>query len=626
MSNLLFFAASALFAELDAFSVGVLVSLDVALVALLVLNYRGHTTTAASLFIVALLLTAIVTTISDSNYYSRVAHLYVIAIMFALIMLGWRSAVVVGMVALVASSVLLTISEPQLYRRLTPTTWWSSVLDSGFVLYILLAARHVALHEHQAREAALKALHVAEQRYQMLFEHATFALVQLAPDGTILAANQTWRSFYGAQVGQIVGTAAQAYHTADEMVELNAYIKDVLASHKPMQQTLSLNAPTGGKVWVEVTTMLRDDNVIWISLRDISQQKLREQILHQKARLVEMVSNAIIETDANFQITTWNPAAARIYGFTTAEAIGQRVSHIVKADAVLATEALNHLLAHGEWSGELLQHRKDGTPIIVLSSVRVLRDDNGTVTGFLGVGADISSTRELADERYRKRQLQQVVATHSRSLRDPLAAMLLDVHLLQNNPDDSVRRISLESLQHHVDGFERQIRSLLLMTHLDDDETPYPMPIESVDVADLLRVVHQRHKIFAQQQRQTFELVDLPPSLQIQGGRLELERVFDDLVSYGLRRTSIGGALRIHARATATQTQIRMLCDREQGADAGTGRRPATDNGEAHDEATGHHRELDTVRKLVRLNGGNLAIDITAHQLTFILTLPLRLR
>lgn len=626
VSNLLYFAIAVLLNEMNLLAFGVLVGHVVTLAGLLLLNYRGHTTSAAQIFIAAIFLTIVAITLSDAGYFPRIAQLYVIMVMLALTLLGARMALIVGAASLLTSSTLLLLSEAGIRNHYTFTTWLSAVLDSGFVLYLLMAARYVALHEHQAHTSAMKALDDSEQRYQLLFENAPFGLVHLAADGTILLANTTWQSFFQATIGEQVGNVAEPYLTGEELAAMQSYRDEVLASTGPTRCELALTSPKGSKLWVEVSSLHQADGTIWVMARDFTFQKLRELALQQKARLVEMVSNAIIETDNEFLITTWNPAAERIYGYSRDEVLGKHVGDILASESAQSSSGLAKLVENGEWSGEIIQHRKDGTVISVLVSARVLRDDQGRLVGYLGVAADVTSVHELADERYRKQQLQQLVATHSRSLRDPLAAMLLDLHMLQNSTDDVLRKTTLDSFQHNVDNFERHIRSLLLMTHLDDDDTPYPMPIESVDLADLLRTVHLRHKVYAQQQRQTFELVDVPPTLMIQSGQLELERVFDDLVSYGLRRAEVGGLFRISVLVASVQVQVRILYERDRDKESDTLRRLAAGQSDALRVDTQHSRELEVARKILRLNRGSLVIDLTEKQVAFIITLPLRLR
>ena len=56
--------------------------------------------------------------------------------------------------------------------------------------------------------------------------------------------------------------------------------------------------------------------------------------------LIAVSPTAIVTTDADFQVTSWNPAAERLFGFTAAEAIGRNVDDLVCNDEQVRAEGL----------------------------------------------------------------------------------------------------------------------------------------------------------------------------------------------------------------------------------------------------------------------------------------------
>jgi hemerythrin-like metal-binding protein/PAS domain S-box-containing protein len=75
---------------------------------------------------------------------------------------------------------------------------------------------------------------------------------------------------------------------------------------------------------------------------------------------------ATMVRDADGTIRQWSAGCERLYGFTAAEAIG-RTAHELLQTEFPATVIEDALRRDGEWSGGLRQHRKDGTPILVLT-------------------------------------------------------------------------------------------------------------------------------------------------------------------------------------------------------------------------------------------------------------------
>src|SRR5262245_5355791 len=92
--------------------------------------------------------------------------------------------------------------------------------------------------------------------------------------------------------------------------------------------------------------------------------KLPDDIaLRHLARVVESSDDAIITKDLNSIITSWNPAAERMFGYTEEEAIGKSIRILIPADLqgeedmvlakIRAGEKVNHY--------ETIRQRKDGT-------------------------------------------------------------------------------------------------------------------------------------------------------------------------------------------------------------------------------------------------------------------------
>ena len=109
-------------------------------------------------------------------------------------------------------------------------------------------------------------------------------------------------------------------------------------------------------------------------------------------------TDSIVITDPNARIISVNPAFTRITGFEAAEMLG-------KNPGVLGSEHQNRdifqdmwrdLSSKGEWSGELLNRRKDGRQYTLALSITASRDATGTLQHFIGIGRDISVQKQVA--------------------------------------------------------------------------------------------------------------------------------------------------------------------------------------------------------------------------------------
>jgi PAS domain S-box-containing protein len=113
------------------------------------------------------------------------------------------------------------------------------------------------------------------------------------------------------------------------------------------------------------------------------------------AAIIESSEDAIISKDLNGRITSWNPAAQRLFGWSAAEVVGQPITIIIPPDRQ-AEEALTlERIAQGEVVShyETVRLRKDGTPIEISQALSPIKDVTGRVVGASKIARDITSRR-----------------------------------------------------------------------------------------------------------------------------------------------------------------------------------------------------------------------------------------
>ena len=110
------------------------------------------------------------------------------------------------------------------------------------------------------------------------------------------------------------------------------------------------------------------------------------------AAIVRSSDDAIISKDLNSIVTSWNPAAEQMFGYTTNEMIGQSIRTIIphdrqhEEDAVLARITEGLAVDHYE----TIRLHKSGAPVHISLSVSPIRNAAGTVIGASKIARDIS--------------------------------------------------------------------------------------------------------------------------------------------------------------------------------------------------------------------------------------------
>ncbi|MBP7341796.1 MAG: PAS domain S-box protein [Syntrophaceae bacterium] len=141
---------------------------------------------------------------------------------------------------------------------------------------------------------------------------------------------------------------------------------------------------------------------------DISLQKRAEEALRQSEErsqtIISSITDAYYEVDLTGHLLLFNDAYLKLFGYNTEEMTGTRYTRYAdKKNAELAVRIFSQVFKTGipvhkmEW--EIIH--KSGERRIVELSVNLVRDANGSPTGFRGIMSDITERRE-AEESIRR--------------------------------------------------------------------------------------------------------------------------------------------------------------------------------------------------------------------------------
>ncbi len=287
------------------------------------------------------------------------------------------------------------------------------------------------------RKAMASALRRAVAQEHAVVACANYAIITLDPDFVVRSINAAGERMLGRQADELVDRfSPERYHLAED---LNARAHDIAAETGVTPDTcfaMLRRKLDRGEVderewmWVDRSGRRFPVQQSMASLRnqrgevlgylaiagDISERKRMERALRETTRLQRAILDganySIISTDTDGVIVTYNSAAERWLGWTAAEVVGVQTLALihepveVAARAAELTRELGRPIEPG-FSAFVAKARlgipderewtyiaKDGRRIPVLQSVTALTDADGEVTGFLGIGMDISGRRQ----------------------------------------------------------------------------------------------------------------------------------------------------------------------------------------------------------------------------------------
>jgi PAS domain S-box-containing protein len=235
-------------------------------------------------------------------------------------------------------------------------------------------------------------------------DHAAEGLHWVGADGTILWANQTELDLLGYTREEYIGHHIAEFHVDQPVIE------DILARLTRGETLLNYEARLRRKDGV-VRDVLINSNVLWQEdrflhtrcfTRDVTDRRAADELSLRLATIVENSEDAIISQDLTGIVTSWNPAAERMYGYGAVEAKGQFIGLIIppgrereEADVVRRVRNGDRVPAF-----DTVRRHKDGRAIDVALTVSPIRDREGRIAGASKMARDISQ-RKRAEERDR---------------------------------------------------------------------------------------------------------------------------------------------------------------------------------------------------------------------------------
>src|SRR5262245_35904220 len=117
------------------------------------------------------------------------------------------------------------------------------------------------------------------------------------------------------------------------------------------------------------------------------------------AAIVESSDDAIVSKDLTGRILSWNAGAARLFGYTAEEAVGQSITLIIPAELLDEERDILARIRRGERIDhfETVRVTRDGRRLDISLTVSPLRDRTGRVVGASKVARDITARRQAEE-------------------------------------------------------------------------------------------------------------------------------------------------------------------------------------------------------------------------------------
>ena len=366
-------------------------------------------------------------------------------------------------------------------------------------------------------------------------------------------------AIYGLRPGEFAGT--------QEAWEQMLHPDDRAAAIKQVEVGFQTDAPVQG----EWRAIWPDGSIHWILGRwqvfkdksgkptrmtginiDITSRKEAEQAQRRLAAIVESSDDAIFGKDLNGIVTSWNPGAEKMFGYSANEMIGRSITTIIPPELQEDERRILKAIGRGERvvHFETVRLTKSGERIDVSLTISPVRDETGRVIGAAKTARDITQqkkTEQALRTTERLASVGRMAATVAHEINNPLEAVTNLVYLAKGSA-------VLNDVQEFLNAIEEELNRISQITKQALGFYRETIAPSTVRVGEMLSPV-----ISMLARRARNKGIEIRPEIrqdaEIYAVAGEIRQLIANLLSNSIDAVDSGGRIRIRIAANRLNEQ-----------------------------------------------------------------------
>ena len=430
----------------------------------------------------------------------------------------------------------------------------------AYYFYSVIKFRN-AIKDEEKRQATEKTLRESEARFRTIFDESPIGILLYNAEGILLSSNKASMQMFGTEtekpeflklfdekffdisvIEKLKDCGSIAYQTEIDFDKIN-------------QNGLFRINRKGTSIFDFIITSLPGHNNqkaegYLLQVQDITDRIRAEEEISMLAHSLKSVNECVSITDMNDQLIFVNESFCNTYGYTKEELIGKHLEMLRSPNNPpgLVDQILPSTI-DGEWKGELLNKRKDGTEFPIYLSTTTIKDKDNNPIGLIGVAADITERKhkeaelikaiEKAEESDRLKS--SFLANMSHEIRTPMNGILGFTELLSDT------HFSGKEKQEFIDiirkSGQRMLNTVNDLIDIAKIETgQMPLIYTETDLIDQITNLYRFFQHEAEEKGVVLSLncSVLPHLAKIKTDVAKLDSIFTNLIKNAIKYTDKG--------------------------------------------------------------------------------------
>lgn len=286
--------------------------------------------------------------------------------------------------------------------------------------------------------------------------------------------------------------------------------------------------------------------------QEISQHQQTEEALRESEERFRSISqaanDAIIVMDNEGRISYWNPAAEKIFGYTSKEALGRELDRLIISGESHEAFKKSGTSPVPEKTIELSGLKKDGTRFPVEASFSAMHIKGQWQAA--GTIRDISRRKQAEKELYQAKEKAETanrlkstfLANMSHDIRTPLNSILGFTELLLEDESDPEKKENLEIVKQSGNTLLNLIIDILDFSRIEANKLIIDKTAFSLE--RMLKHIHNMFKVRAEEKNLSFQVeIDEALPLLVYGDEQRINQIILNLLSNAFKFTEQGSVI-----------------------------------------------------------------------------------